>query len=286
MTIKRKNHVVTRGYLTGWKFIDGQQKVGIWYFDVASRSVMFSEGLKASFAISKDLYSPVYINGLRDDRFENWLAESEGDLCEFARSFSGKRVPHLKRRATERALASIVSAGYRSELSVRAVESQIQLQDPLLSAEQVRLRALNNIYAGAQDRISFFRTGTIVILRNVQNPLRTNDQPFWDMTPRDETFPLGVFALSPTCLMAFSPSIAPAVGNLEIIVKDAAGHESMVEFARLAAMRMARTWVVCANKADAEEVANYLTPQVIEEVKATDKVRVLTMNEIRGLFSV
>jgi len=68
MGTKVKNHTVTRGYLAGWKDIDGTGKVGLWYFDIASREVVYSPSVNASFAVTKAIYAPKF-NGRRDVPF-------------------------------------------------------------------------------------------------------------------------------------------------------------------------------------------------------------------------
>lgn len=286
MSLKRNNHVVTRGYLAGWSSIDDKQRVGIWYFDIPARAVRFSPGLKASFAISRDLYAPVYTDGQRDDRFENWLAENEGALCDLARAqeASGKRGP--KPRVVYRALESIVSSGYRSAHAVRELEVILKAQHPNLTNEEARLEVLNSIYAVSHDRMRFFKSGRIVILRNTPTRLLTNDQPFWDLTPQAEHSPMAFFALAPRCLMVFAPDRDGRQGRFSVEVRDGSDKADLADLVRRCAMRMARDWVVCPNKSEADAVATYLTEDVIADVRSTDRARLFETQEPRSLFQI
>lgn len=286
MPIKRNNHVVTRGYLEGWSSTDDEQRIGIWYFDIPARAVRFSPGLKASFAINRDLYAPVYADGQRDDRFENWLAENEGALCDLARAqaASGKRGP--KSRVVYRALESIVSSGYRSAYAVRELELIFKAQDSDLTDEEARLAVLNSIYAVTHDRMRFFKSGRVVILRNMPIRLFTNDQPFWDLTPQAEHKPMAFFALAPRCLMLFAPDRDGREGRFSVEVRDGSDKAELAELVRLCAMRMARDWVVCPNKSEAEAVAAYLTEDIIAEVRSTDRARLFEVTELRSLFQI
>lgn len=269
--VKLKNHTVTRGYLAGWKSTGEQGKSGIWYFDLATRKAIFSPSLKAPFAVRKGIYAPQYTAGQRDDRLENWFAESESELCEFARKYSNGRPARVKAKFIKKALSACISMGNRSEYSIQEVENLVAVQNPTFSPDDVRLRALNNCYALAHTNIERFTRGTILILQNVSKPLLTNDQPFWDMSPRAGDFPTACFALTPTTLMIFCPAHEPKAGELQIIVRDGEGYETSVNFARTAAMRMARGWVVCPSGEEANKLAAYLTEETIREAASTDR---------------
>lgn len=286
MATKKKNHTVTRGYLAGWRSTGPTGAEGLWRFDLTTREVTFAPSLKASFAISRGIYAPRNIEGRRDDRFENWIAESEDDLCKFARNYSDANPVRLKPKVVLKAVNAMVSMGYRSEHAVRTLESIFSERDPELDAEALRLVVLNQLYRAAQDRMSFFRAGTIRVLVGVDGPLLTNDQPFWDMTPQDEARPTGIFPLSPSCLVILFPSDVPPDGGFRVVVQRARDSGGIVEFARSCAMRMARRWVVCPDEIEAEAVAAYLTPDRIVECASTDRMRLLSLSEQRTLFPI
>lgn len=282
--VKRNNHTVTRGYLANWKGIDRDGKSGLWYYDLLSKTVIFSQGLRASFAISRDIYSPEYIGGSRDDRLENWFADIETHMCDFTRDFGRATGRRWKPKAVKKALMGIVSSADRGEFAIETVKSEIQTQFPDLSLEQVHLRALNNVYSVAHHKASEFLKGTAIIVEANKPTFMTNDQPFLDMSPRSDE-PMGVFPLSPTRALALLPSQRPIMGDMQfprIKEKDA---PTIVEFIRQASMRTARRWVVCSSKEEACDVANYLTDEVLNEVMATDRVLYFKAEEKRWLFT-
>lgn len=285
--IKLKNHTVTRGYLASWKSADEHGKTGIWYFDVAKRETVFSPSLKAKFAVNHSIYAPRYIDGQRDDRLENWFSESESELCEFARNHSTILPTKIKYKLIKRVISACVTLGYRSMYSIKEIERLIAIEFPTLSPDKVSLLSLNNCYNLAQANIARFLHGTILILQNVKKPLLTNDQPFWDMSPRSEDYPIACFALTPTTLMVFCPAQPPVAGDLQLIVRDEAADDILVDFARKAAMRMARGWVVCPSKEEANGVAAYLTVETIREAASTDRTLVFEVEgSARKLFQL
>lgn len=148
----------------------------------------------------------------------------------------------------------------------------------------LKLTVLNHLYNSAQDRMRFFRTGTLSVLRGVGTPLLTNDQPFWDLTPQNEAQPLGVFPLSPSCLMLLSPAAKHSDDGFQVVIRPARDCSEIVDFARLAAMRMARRWVVCPSESEARGVAAYLTEERIAEAAENDRLRLIPLTEARTLF--
>jgi len=286
MGVKVKNHIVTRGYLSNWKSIDSNGKSGLWYFDMSDKAVKFSPSLKAPFAIVKGIYSPKYVGGQRDDRLENWFSESESELCDFVRNYRTGKPRQWKAKAIQRALAGIVSLGYRSEHSVASLEDHYRNLFPGKSSDEIRLLALNNLYNIAHNQIAFFSRGTAVIVEDHNILLSTNDQPFWDMTPQNEAVPTAFFPISPTRTMFFAPGIQPRAGDMQIAFKRGPDFEFITKFAHLAAMRMARNWVVCPGKREAEQVKSYLTDEVIAETRSTDRIRRIEVSDLRHLFSL
>lgn len=286
MAAKKKNHTVTRGYLAGWQAVDQKGVKGLWYFDLMAQEIAFAPSLNAHFAISKGIYSPRNVEGRRDDRFENWIAESEDDLCRFARNYTSAKPVRTKPGVVLKAINAIVSMGYRSEHAIHSLGTIFSQEKPELDDETRTLLVLNHLYAVAHDRMKFFRAGTIRVLCGVDKPLLTNDQPFWDMTPQDETRPLGFFPLSPSCLMLLAPFEVPPGGGFRVVIQRAADCEELVSFARSGAMRMARKWVVCPSQSEALKVAEYLTPERILETTSTDKLRLFPLAEDRTLFPI
>lgn len=280
---KLDNHTVTRGYLEGWKHVGDTGAVGLWYFDIASRQVKYSPSANASFAKVKALYVP-RINGRRDDRLENWFASSESQLCDFVRDFRRQSPRNWKPNRVHKALSAIVTLGYRGEYALRRVEHHLEAEMPGIGREEVTIAALNNLYNIAQNRIDYFTSGTALMLDWDAPVLMTNDQPFWDMSPRSVTNPMGVFPLSPTRLMVFMPNEKPASGDLQIMHKKGDQFTVALEFARNGAMRMARKWVVCSSEAEANLVKDYLTEEVLEEVTATDMIRAILTEKDHRFF--
>lgn len=282
--VKRNNHTVTRGYLVNWKGVDANGKSGLWYYDLASKTVTFSIGLKASFAVSRDIYSPEYIGGTRDDRLENWFADIETHMCDFARDFGRAAGRNWKPHAVKKALMGIVSSADRGDFAIASAKASIQTRFPELSPDQVHLRALNNVYSVAHRKASEFLKGTALIVETSNPTFMTNDQPFLDMSPRSQE-PMAVFSLSPTRALVLLPSRRPIIGDMQfprVKGEDALG---IVDFVRQASMRTARRWVVCSSEENARSVANYLTDEVLEEVKATDRVLYFESDEPRWLFT-
>lgn len=282
--IKRNNHTVTRGYLANWKGVDADGKSGLWYYDLATKAVTFSMGLKASFAISRDIYSPEYIGGTRDDRLENWFADLETHMCDFARDFGRETRRRWKPNAVKKALIGIVSSAARGEFAIASVKADIQARYPQLSPDQVHLRALNNVYSLAHQKASEFLNGTALIIQASKPTFMTNDQPFLDMSPRSDE-PMAVFPLSPSRALVLLPSRRPKVGDMQFPCVDAKEAPGIVDFVRHASMRTARRWVVCSSREEACAVADYLTKEVLDEVTATDRVLYLKNDEPRWMFT-
>jgi len=286
MAAKKKNHTVTRGYLTGWKAAGPEGRNGLWYFDLEKGEVAFSSSLNAPFAISKYLYSPKNIDGIRDDRFENWISESESDLCSFVRNYSSAKPVRSNPKVVLNAINSAICMGYRSEYTVKTLEAELLKQNPDIDIGILKLTVLNDLYETAHERMRFFRDGTILVLRGISSPLLTNDQPFWDMTPQDEAHPIGMFTLSPNCLMLLSPNHKQPDCGFKVVFRPARECSELVDFARLAAMRMARKWVVCSSEREARDVAAYLTEERIAEAASTDRLRPMPYTEARTLFPI
>lgn len=286
MNIKRKNHTVTRGYLANWKGADGNANTGIWYYDIASKAVKFSPGVKAPFAIRTDIYAPIYIDTNRDDRLENWLAESESQLCEFTRNFGSSRPKRVKPRLIKKALESIVGSSLRSEFSIEKTENYFRGMFPLESAENIKLRALNNLYSASHNLASEFIGGLAMIVEVDTPTFATNDQPFWNMSPRTGNTPMAVFPLSPKKLLVLLPSQPIAGGDMHFQFVKGDDVPAIVEFGKLGALRMARRWVVCSSQSEAEAAATYLTDEVIEEAWATDRLLAYNAESQRQIFSI
>ena len=286
MRTKINNHTVTRGYLANWKGVGESGETGIWYYDILHKEVCFSPTLKASFAISPGIYAPKYIGNDRDDRLENWFAESESHLCEFTRNYGVGKPKRWKVNRIKRAISAIVAHGSRGEYSVQAMEQHIKGQMPHLTNEELRLATLDNLYNACIERAQYFLRGSAIIIENDGADFCTNDQPFWDMSPRSEQSPMAVFPLSPKRFIVLAPNLTPKLGDMQIIFKSGAEFRSITEFTRTGALRMARRWVVCGSKGEAEKARSYLTDEVIAEAWSTDNVRFLSVDDRHRLFSL
>ena len=285
MNIKHKNHTVTRGYLANWKATDSKGKSGIWYYDVNSRKVEYSEGLKAGFAVKNDIYVPVYIDGVRDDRLENWFSDVESQLCDFTRDFGRGTHKRWKPNALKKALMGIVSSSIRGDFSVTSMEDDYRRRFPDTPDDRLRLHVLNNLYSTAHYKADQFLRGTFIIVEAEKPTFMTNDQPFLDMSPRSLE-PFAVFPLSPTRVLALHPSQLPPAGDMQFPLVKASDAPAIVDFARKASMRTARRWVVCSSEQDAREVGLYLTDDVLDEVRATDRMLYAEDKDPRWLFTV
>jgi len=235
--------------------------------------------------VRNDIYAPIYIGSDRDDRLENWLAESESQLCDFSRNFSTSKPRRMKPRAIKKALQSIVGASLRSQFSIERTELYFQTQYPSEHSDVIKLRTLNNLYSAAHRLADAFIGGAAMIVE-VDNPtFGTNDQPFWDMSPRTDE-PVAIFPLSPTRLLVLLPNQPISGGDMQFRFVKGDEVPAIVEFGKVGALRMARRWVVCSSEAEAESAANYLTDEAIAEAWSTDRILGYNGEVGRQLFSI
>lgn len=281
--VRRKNHTVTRGYIANWKSKKGDQ-TGIWYYDIRDKKIKFSMGQQASFAITKDIYAPVNAKGVRDDRLEKWFSRSESQMCDFAKTFGTSPQRKWKFNAVKKALESIVSMGNRGDFAIANIDAFYREQYPAESDDQIRIRTLDNVYSTTLQKTEFFRQGTAVIVTSEDQIFMTNDQPFWDMSPRTGDEPFAIFTLSPNRALVLVPFANWKPGQMRFEIRPLGQMPSVERFARLAAMRMARRWVVCPNQEAAQMVASYLTDEVIAEAWATDRLIAIEKTNSDMLF--
>ena len=189
-------------------------------------------------------------------------------------------------KAMYKALSGIVSLGYRGEYALRIVEQHLAAGMPAATKEEVTLAALNNLFTTAQDRIEFFLKGTALLLEWDEPMFATNDTPFWDLTPISPAEPIGLFPLSPSRLMVFLPNQLRTPGQFRIIHRKGAEFQVAADFARDAAMRMARKWVVCSSEEEANRVKEYLTRELLDEVLATDRLRFIEVAKEHLIFDI
>lgn len=283
---KLRNHVVTRGYLTNWLSRNSSGDQGIWYFDLPEGKVKFSPGKKASFAIKKSIYAPLYAGPEPDDRLENWFAEYEGDMCEFIRTWSTGALPRIDAKRLERALIGCISLGYRSDYGLEEIERMVAVSQPEYTPHEARLAALNNCYSMVHGAAKRFTRGMSWLIHGITPALRTNDQPFLDMSPTSPDLRFATFPLTPTSLIIFFPDEAPPAGDFGVRTMTYDPKlPAMADFVRLAAMRTARRWVVCQSRKDADAVASYLTEERIAEMRSSDRP-LLVEAEARNLFKI
>lgn len=282
-SLRRNNHTVTRGYIANWRGAKNG-KTGIWYFDIHSRSIVFSQGERAPFAVTKDIYAPIGKTGARDDRLERWFSRSESQLCEFTREFRTDGNKNWKPAKIELALESIVSMGNRGDYAVAGIDQFFREAYPHESDDQIRVRTLDNIYMTTKSKTAFFRQGMALILNSDEPVFMTNDQPFWDMTPQNVLEPIAVFPLSPTRALVLAPHQRQSPGEMRFGTLNAKDVPAIMNFAKSAAMRMARRWVVCASEEQAKVVADYLTDEVIAEAWQTDRLLKMPADHSDRLF--
>jgi hypothetical protein len=106
------------------------------------------------------------------------------------------------------------------------------------------------------------------------------------MSPRSSDNPTGIFPLSPTRLLVLLPHQKPVAGDMEFRIIKGRDVPTIVDFGKLAALRMARRWVVCSSQEEADKAASYLTDEVIEEAWATDRLLGFENVDRRSLFSL
>lgn len=281
---KLDNHLITRGYLVGWREEKAHGEGGIWYFDLASREVKFSRGKKARFAIKRGIFAPNFIDG-PDDRLENWFAKLENDLCDFARVWSVKTPEKVVPKRLKRALAGCISLGYRSEHGLEGVARAISATSPHMPQDEMHIALLNNCYQIIHSRVEKFVRGSAVIFRNMPGGLFTNDQPFLDWSPKNLENDIATFPLSPTAwLVLFPDDRKIPAGMLSITAVDASKKTEFADVCRKIVMHTARRWVVCSSSSDAEFVKSYLTPEKMIELRLTDRVLVDEIKELRQIF--
>jgi len=265
-SIKKNNHQVTRSLLENWQTNRGENSV-IWSFDVTKQEKKFFQGPKASFAIFEYLYAPLQEDGRRNDDLENEFAVDEGCLAQLIRAANGRSERKPSDQTLEKGIRSCVSLGFRS--AYYTYHAMSLLSQHGVDSEDLHREAIAIMRKTLQAKYEQFANWKFVIITGLKEDLLINEQPFRDWTVHKDPHNFISMTLGPRAILFGAPS---ADGRFSVEWTD--DNQSRVNVANhnKIAVNTTRHFIVAASEAQLDAVQPLLTPELVRDRMATDRV--------------
>lgn len=280
MTAYRKNHQVTRGYLANWSCIHNGSRC-IWYIDVESQTIRFSQGEAAGFAVSDWLYVPELAAGTRNPALENWFGIYEKELCQLARlSKYGRPSQIFSADFEEKAIKGCINLGFRSKYKVFKTMEHIRKNRPDFTEERIIVASLQMLYNGMISLFEILKNSVFTIIYNLPVKLLSEETPFHTNMLQSGKILSVAMALSPTALL-FGLPINDAPKNRNLLTGfrlNWLDGSSIVEASSIynrSSILGARQWLVCSSKQEADFVIHEFSKEKLAKRTSKDVVGIL-----------